>query len=127
MTNLTIEDRLQLVQNLYRVISFNKQITDASSPQADSYWITRAILNDTIYSINVRSLMVRVLKKSPVWNDIKQFLENSDSMCGTKGCKGYPHEHKKGTGACTAGGHWRSYADDKKTPCHCEKYTRRPL
>jgi hypothetical protein len=123
-TGWPIEARLQLVRELYLVIGNNQRIKDATNPKADSYWITRAILFDEVYATDNRCTLIKVLKKSPIWEKLQPFLKNSDTSCARKGCSAREEHHIAGRCIGTWCGTWPRPADFQ---CACKEFIPKKL
>lgn len=98
MTNLSTEDRLQLVYELFLVVGNHPKVLEADAPKRDTFSLSNAIIRGETFPISSNQTLLRVIKKSPVWEKIKPFLRCIDSECASKGCKhsSYWHTDKNG-------------------------------
>lgn len=127
-SGLSIDRRLQIIHEIYLVIIENDEVKSADTPKVDSYWLIRAIIQDRTYGINTRTLLYRVLKKSPVWQSVQPFLCNVDTSCKNKQCEHSPEKHIDG--ACTGRRYTGYNAVTKESvyvSCDCKSYVSRPI
>lgn len=96
LPNLGKNERWELIQEVFLVLSQNKKVIEVDTPKKDFFLLSLAILSDDGYRCNVTELMVQALKKSPVWNKILPFLVRSDSHCRTPKCDHGAYDHKGG-------------------------------
>lgn len=102
-TGMTIEERLQIVREVFMVIGHHKDIVSAESPKADSFYLVRAIVEDGTYSCTAKQRLIGILKKSPAWVRVRPFVKNDDTSCGRKGCQCSKYLH--GNGPCIGSHH----------------------
>jgi hypothetical protein len=127
MSQLTIEERLQIVREVYLVIGNNKTVLTTNTPKIDSFFLTKAILEDKVYSCNNKHRLIGVLKKSPVWPKILPFIKNNDFHCARKGCSCPSYEHTGCENECLNTKRKWNAATKKydRIPCKCPKFVRR--
>lgn len=127
MPELTLEERLQLVNELFLAVGDNERVKQAASPQAHVYWLVRAILRNTTHPCNRKETLVQVLKKSPLWDKIYPFLCNDSYACGRKGCGCGAYVHTDNIGVCKGYHVDYSKAPYPTTKCNCQGYIVKPL
>lgn len=100
-TGIPIEDRLQLIREIFMVVGHQEFILEAAGPKIDSFHLTQAILEDTTFGCTTRQRLIGALKKSPLWERVKPFLTNDDRSCGVKGCQHRSYYHANKVGPCS--------------------------
>ena len=127
MTNLSIEERLQIIREIYLVVGHNLKITKANGPRIDFFHLTGAILENNVYECHTTQRLIGALKKSPVWKKILPFIHNQDDSCGHKGCRCREQLHSGKNKACT-GSHYklnRTTYKYTRVQCECPHYIRK--
>jgi hypothetical protein len=113
---MTLEARLQIIRNLFLATVNNDRVLGASTPKEELFYLVKAILEEKVYASTNRNTLIQVLKKSPVWQEVLPFLQNSDVACGRKGCQCHKYYHKDGP--CT-GHHYGRKSPYLRTACIC--------
>lgn len=116
-SNWPLEARLHFINELYLVIGQSTRVDNHITIQADCFWLIKAIVNDTTHRINNKCGLVQVLKKSPVWEKVKVFMENSDMRCKRKGCNGHLSDHNGPNGVCLSSHYVRYSLPRMKCTC----------
>lgn len=127
MTGQSIEERLQVVREIFLVTTHNKSVYSADTAKSDIYCLVAAILEDKDFSCNSKQRCVQVLKKSPVWEKVKPFLVNNDNSCARGKCHCGSYAHTKGKGKCS-GNHYKRTGGSggwKQVPCECQGFIAR--
>lgn len=127
MTKLSIEERLQIIREIYLVIGHNDTVLDTNTPKIDNFYLTRAILEDKVYLCNNKQRLVGILKKSPVWAKVLPFIENNDNSCARKGCSCGKYSHTGPKEACVSSKYKRDKITRKwiGTKCSCPGFVKK--
>ena len=120
--NLSNTEKAALIYEVMLVAAFCKATDGADNPKIDLFRVLDAIMKDKTYSCTTRQTMIMTLRKSPVWEKVRPFLEYGDYTCARKGCQCSRYSHKDETGKCESV-HYKNdpnhYGHYTKTPCTC--------